>query len=103
MIRNDNPIKLDENDEDLITYMDVMQRLDSEKWLEVIKSEMESMKINSVWILVDPPEEIKPKGYKWIFKKKRSTDGKVEIYKSHLIVKRYCQHYGIDYDQTFLL
>ena len=62
---------------------------------------MESMKINDVWILVDPSEGVKLIGCKWIFKRKRGTDGKVEIYKVHLIAKDYRQHYGIDYDETF--
>ena len=43
----------------------------------------------------------KPIGCKWIFKKKRGTDEKVETYKAHLIVKGYRQYYGIDYDKTF--
>ena len=66
-----------------------------------MKSEMESMKVNNVWILVDPPEGIKSIGYKWIFKKKRDVDGKVEIYKVHLVAKSYRQCYGIDYDEIF--
>ena len=64
LIRNDNLIELDENDEDPITYMEAMQRPDSQKWLEAIKSEMESMEINSVWTLVDPSKGIKFIGYK---------------------------------------
>ena len=31
LVRDDNPIELDENNEDPITYMDAMQRSDSEK------------------------------------------------------------------------
>ena len=68
-----------------------------------MKSEIESMKINDVWILVDPPEGVKSIGCKWVFKRKRSTDVKVETYKAHFVVKKFFQHYGIDYDETFSL
>ena len=66
-----------------------------------MKSEIESMKINNVWILVNPHEGVKPIGCKWVFKRKRGADGKVETYKVYLIVKDYHQHYGIYYDQIF--
>ena len=66
-----------------------------------MKSKMKSMKINNVWTLVDPSEEVKLIGCKWVFKRKRSADEKVETYKVHLITKRYHQRYGIDYDEMF--
>ena len=56
LVRNGDPFELDENNKDPITYMDAMHRSDSDKWLEVMKSEMESMNVNDVWILVDPPK-----------------------------------------------
>ena len=59
MVRDDDPIELDENNEDPISYMDAMQRPDSDRWLGSMKSEMESKKINGVWTLVDPPEGVK--------------------------------------------
>ena len=86
-----DPIELDENNEDSIIYMDAMQRSDSDKWLEAMKYEMECMKINNVWTLVDPPEGVKPIGCKWVFKRKRGADGKVETYKAHLVAKGYRQ------------
>ena len=89
LIRDGDPVKLDENNEDPITYIDAIQRSDSNKWLEVIKSEMESMKVNDVWILVDSPEGFKPIGCKWVFKRKRGANRKVEIYKIYLIAKSY--------------
>ena len=46
LVWDGDPVELDENDEDPITYMDAMQRSDSEKSLEVMKSEMESIEIN---------------------------------------------------------
>ena len=48
LIRDGDPVELDENNEDSITYMDMMQRVDSDKWLKAIKFEIESMKVNNV-------------------------------------------------------
>ena len=48
LVRDGDPIELNENNEDPITYMEAMQRLDSQTWLEVMKSKLESTKINSV-------------------------------------------------------
>ena len=59
------------------------------------------MKVNDIWILVDPLEGVKPIGCKWIFKRKKSANRKMETYKAYLIVKDYHQCYGIDYDEIF--
>ena len=64
-----------------------------------MKSKMKSMKFNNVWTLVDPPEGVKLIGCKWVFKRKRGVDGKMETYKAYLVAKDYCQYYGIDYDE----
>ena len=44
---------------------------------------------NGVWTLIDLPEEIKPIGCKWVYKKKRGPDGNVETFKARLVAKRY--------------
>ena len=67
----------------------------------IVSFEMESMEIDSVWTLVDPLERIKSIRCKWIFKRKKDADGKVETYKIYLVIKRYYQYYGIDYDEIF--
>ena len=59
------------------------------------------MKVNDVWTFVDPPEGVKPIGYKWVLKRKTGADGKVETYKARQVAKGYRQRYGIDYDETF--
>ena len=46
LVRDWDPIELDENNEDPITYMDALQRSDSERWLEAMKSKMKSIQIN---------------------------------------------------------
>ena len=77
-----------DNDEPL-TYQDAMSSPDSERWLEAMKSEMESMYQNKVWTLVDPPKGVKPKGCMWVFKKKTNIDGNVQTYKARLVAKRF--------------
>ena len=50
---------------------------------------MESMDSNQVWDLVETPANIKPIGYKWVYKRKRGFDGKVETFKARLVAKGY--------------
>lgn len=56
---------------------------------------------NKVWTLVDPPEDIVPVGYKWIYKRKIGAYGKVTTYKARLLAKGYTKRKWIDYDDTF--
>ena len=63
--------------------------------------EMDSMYSNQVWELVDLPEGVKPIGCKWIYKRKRGADGRVETYKERLVAKGYTQKECIDYEETF--
>ena len=84
-----------------MTYADAMNDSDKEKWQEAMNQEMESMYSNSVWELVDPPEYVRSIGCKWIYKKKRGIDGKVETFKTRLVAKGYTQKEGVDYEETF--
>ncbi|KAK8593781.1 hypothetical protein V6N12_045855 [Hibiscus sabdariffa] len=83
------------------TYQEAVASPDSEKWLEAMRSEMDSMSENQVWTLVEPPEGIKPIGCKWVFKKKTDMDGNVQTYKGRLVAKGFRKIHGIDYDETF--
>ena len=83
------------------SYQKAINSLDSEKWLEAMKSEIQSMYDNHVWTLIDPTDGLKTIGCKWVFKKKTDMDGNVHTYKVRLVVKDFRQTHGIDYNETF--
>ena len=68
-----------------------------------MKDEMESMRINQVWELVDLPLERKSIGNKWVLKIKRKADGSIDKYKAQLVAKGYTQREGVNYEETFSL
>ncbi|GJT28815.1 retrotransposon protein, putative, ty1-copia subclass [Tanacetum coccineum] len=72
-----------------------------DKWLEAMNTEMQSMKNNQVWVLVDLPPNGRTVGSKWIFKKNTDMDGKVHTFKARLVAKGYTQTYSVDYGETF--
>ncbi|GJZ03337.1 zinc finger, CCHC-type containing protein [Tanacetum coccineum] len=74
---------------------------ESGKWLATINVEMQSMKDNDVWELVELPLNAKTVGHKWLFKKKTDMDGAIHTFKSRLIAKGFTQTYEVDYEETF--
>ena len=69
------------------TYQEAVVDPNSEKWVEPLKAEMQSMYDNEVWTLVAPPEGVKPVGCKWVFKEKTDMDGNVNVFKARLVAK----------------
>ncbi|GJT16435.1 retrovirus-related pol polyprotein from transposon TNT 1-94 [Tanacetum coccineum] len=83
------------------SYKAAMLDLESNKWIDAMNAEIQSMMDNMVWVLVDLPPGCKTVGSRWLFKKKTDMDGIVHVYKARLVAKGYTQLYGVDYEETF--
>ncbi|KAL0404306.1 UNVERIFIED_CONTAM: Retrovirus-related Pol polyprotein from transposon RE2 [Sesamum radiatum] len=83
------------------TYGEAMSDIDSDKWLEAMKFEMDSMGSNQVWALVDPSKGAKLVGCKWVYKRKHEAEGKVTVFKARLVAKGYTQRPGVDFEETY--
>ena len=67
--------KIIENDEPL-TYTEAVMSRDSDRWLQAMESEMDSMYVNQVWTLVDAPEVINPLNANGSIRKRLKQMGK---------------------------
>ena len=82
---------LEEVESDPYTYEEAMNDIDAYHWFKAMKSELDSMYSNQVWDLVKAPNGIKSIGCKWVYKRKRGVNGKVETFKAKLVAKGYTQ------------
>ena len=81
----------DDNKDDPLILSDAIKDVDFKVWQQAMNLEMDSMYSNQVWELVDLPEEVKPIRCKWIYKRKRGVEGRVETFKARLVAKGYTQ------------
>lgn len=84
-----------------ISYEEAMKSSEKDEWLKAMQNEMDSLKENETWTLVDLPKGKKPIGCRWVYKVKTTSDGSIERHKARLVVKGFSQKPGVDYDQTF--
>eukprot|EP00253_Pinus_taeda_P031357 PITA_31357 len=71
------------------------------KWIEAMDEEMNAIKRNKTWDLVELPKGKEVIGVKWVYKTKSNVERKIERHKARLVVKGYKQQYGRDYEETF--
>ena len=90
-----------QDDDELKTVQKALSSSVSDKWMKAMNDEMESMRTNQVWDLVDLLSGRKAIGNKWVLKIKRKTDGSIETYKGRLVAKGYTQKESVDYEETF--
>nr|GEV79279.1 retrovirus-related Pol polyprotein from transposon TNT 1-94 [Tanacetum cinerariifolium] len=72
-------------------------------WIELMQEELLQFKRLDVWVLVPAPDNISPLTLKWLFKNKHDEEQTVIRNKSRLVVRRYLQEEGIDFEESFAL
>ncbi|CAI7849922.1 unnamed protein product, partial [Closterium sp. NIES-54] len=82
------------------TLKEALESSDAEEWKKAIESELKSIEENGTWELVELQEGRKAITSKW---SKSNTDGKIERYKSRLMVKGYQQKEKVDCKELFAL
>jgi len=82
-------------DEVPLSLKEDFSSLDVELWQEVIIDKIDSLESNEIWHLVDFPHGCKPKGCKWILKKKPKHDDSVNKCKARLVAKGFRQRENI--------
>ncbi|KAF7810363.1 Retrovirus-related Pol polyprotein from transposon TNT 1-94 [Senna tora] len=79
----------------------VDQALQSQKWKDAMKEEMNMIEKNGTWLLVDRPSDQQVIGTKWVFKTKLNPDGSISKHKAILVAKGYSQQQGVDFSENF--
>nr|GEX99251.1 hypothetical protein [Tanacetum cinerariifolium] len=79
----------------------VKEALTDPAWIESMQKELHQFIRLDVWELVSSPDGIKPLTLKWLFKDKHDEENTVIRNKTRLVVRRYRQEEGIDFEESF--
>lgn len=83
------------------SFIDAVESTEKYHWIKAMKSEMNSLRENNTWDLIQLPKGNKVLPSKWVYKIKTNPDGSTDKYKARLVIKGYKQCKGVDYNETF--
>jgi transposase InsO family protein len=83
------------------SFTEAMSSPLQKEWKKAIEEELESIKANETWKIVDLPKARTPIKSRWVFRIKRGSGGEIIRYKARVVAKGFTQRYGIDYLETY--
>jgi ATP-binding cassette subfamily B (MDR/TAP) protein 1 len=78
-----------------------MNATDAASWRLAMESEMNSIRTNKTWDLVEHPRNRKALPCKWVYRLKRVSDSTNQKYKARIVTKGYRQDYGVEFEDVF--
>nr|GEZ18785.1 zinc finger, CCHC-type [Tanacetum cinerariifolium] len=92
--------QLEEDTHEPLTYQEAVACEDSSKWKVAMKEEMDSLRKNKTWELVDPQAGQKLVTCKWLFKIKEEIEGvQKPRYKARLVARGFTQRADFELEQ----
>jgi hypothetical protein len=76
-----------------------MSRPDAQHWEAAAAEEVLTLVANGTWEIVDLPPGAKAIPSAWVFKTKRTAEGKIERHKGRVVAWGCNQRFGIDYTE----
>jgi hypothetical protein len=83
------------------TYQEIFKSPNSKEWFEAVEYELNALKRNQTWTLVDRPANKNIISCRYIFRIKRDQYGKIDRYRARLVARGFSQRQGQDFSETF--
>ena len=85
------------------SYKEASTSPDSATWALGMESEMNSIRQNKTWDLVELSKNRRALSCKWVYKLKETSNSATPKFKARLVAKGFRQEYGVDFDEIFSL
>jgi hypothetical protein len=83
-------------------YKKIMNDLNRDEWLKIMKNENKSLLINEIWILTNFFRDRRVFRNKWVYKIKRKKHDEILRYKARWVIREFEQIERLNYTKTFV-
>ena len=83
------------------SYSEAMASPEKKTWQAAMQDELNSLKDNSTWTLVDRPKDRKVITGRWVYKIKTDEQGNIDKFKARYVAKSFMQVPGLDFHETY--
>jgi len=88
-------------DEDPTTYRQAVNSSQKERWTSAMDHEINTLKKNNTFAVVDKPTGRNIVGSKWVFKTKKNAGCTLERFRARAVAQGFSQAPGFDFEHTF--